>query len=207
MPLRDSGLLARLPERFLPVTEVGLPALDLCGVSPWDATDGGLSFNFFDFPDSLTSPPDPAAPSTSLADPAPGKVLLTRFLLALEQLVIEPVRGAKKIRTGTDDVTGVMGREPGCVEDCEVEGLLFPFLRDVSVPLASDTLGDPRRFRDTPIAAFFDVSECFGRPEGVVLPFDGVAGSFLFFSSSTFRSSSLFFSASVSSELYIFEVR
>lgn len=85
--------------------------------------------------------------------------------------------------------------------------MFFPFLRDVSVPLASDTLGDPRRFRDTPMAAFFEVSECFRRPEGVVLPFDGVAGSFLFFSSSTFRSSSLLFSASVSSELYIPEVR
>lgn len=201
MPLRDSGLLARLPERFLPVTEVGLPALDLCGVSPWDTTDGGLGFNFLDFPDSLTSPPDPT--SISLAEPAPGKVPLTRFLLVWAQLVIEPVWGGNKARTGTDDATGVMGRDPGCVEDCEVEGLLFPFLRDVSVPLASDTLGDPRRFRDTPMAAFFDVSECFGRPEGVVLPFDGVAGSFLFLSSSTFRSSSLLFSASVSSELYI----
>lgn len=113
MPLRDSGLLARLPERFLPVTEVGLPALDLCGVSPWDTTDGGLSFNFLDLPDSLTSPPDPTAPSTSLAEPAPGKVLLTRLLLVCAQLVLEPVWGANKTRTGTDDATGVMGRDPG----------------------------------------------------------------------------------------------
>lgn len=98
-------------------------------------------------------------------------------------------------------MTGDIGREPGWVEDSDGECLFLPFLRDVSVPLASDRLGDPRRFRDTFIAVFFDGSVCFKRPDGVVLPFEEAAESFLFFSSSTFRSSSLALSSSVSSEL------
>jgi hypothetical protein len=104
-------------------------------------------------------------------------------------------------RTGIDEAIGDMGREPGWVEDCEGECLFLPFLRDVSVPLASDTLGDPRRFRDAPAAAFFGRSPCLGRPDGVVFPFEDAADSFLFFSSSVFRSSSLGFSGSDSSEL------
>jgi hypothetical protein len=32
LPLNDSGLLARLPEKLLPAKGVGLPALDPCGV-------------------------------------------------------------------------------------------------------------------------------------------------------------------------------
>lgn len=81
LPFVGSGLLARLPEKFLPVAEFGLPALDLCGVTPGEATEEGLSFGFLDFPVSLISPPDPAIPSRSLADPAAGRVFRTRFLL------------------------------------------------------------------------------------------------------------------------------
>lgn len=34
LPLNDSGLLARLPEKLLPAKGVGLPALDPWGVPP-----------------------------------------------------------------------------------------------------------------------------------------------------------------------------
>lgn len=43
------------------------------------------------------------------------------------------------------------------------------------MPLASET-GDPRRLRDP--AGFLRASVCFGRPEGVLLPFVDVAESF-----------------------------
>jgi hypothetical protein len=82
LPLRDSGLLARLPEKLLLPKGAGLPALEPCGVTLCEATDGGLSFSFLTFPLSLISPPDPAPPSTSLADPAlPANTFRTRFLL------------------------------------------------------------------------------------------------------------------------------
>lgn len=62
---------------------------------------------------------------------------------------------------------GESGRDVGCgVEPC----LFLAFLRDVSVPLASEAFGDPRRLRDA--ADFFNGSVCLGRPDGVLLPLD-----------------------------------
>jgi hypothetical protein len=56
---------------------------------------------------------------------------------------------------------------------------------------------------------FFKGSECFGRPDGVEVPFveapDSLPFSFSAFSSSAFRSSSFRRSASLSSELYRYE--
>jgi hypothetical protein len=69
------------------------------------------------------------------------------------------------------------------------------------VPLASDTFGDPSRFRDAAPGPFFKGSVCFGRPDGVTFPLVEGAESFLFLSSSAFRSSSRNRSASLSSEL------
>lgn len=71
-----SGLLARLPLKLLPT---GLPALDPTGVPLLEFEVGGLSFNFFVFPLSLISPPEPAT-STSLPDPEPSGRFRTRFL-------------------------------------------------------------------------------------------------------------------------------
>jgi hypothetical protein len=80
--------------------------------------------------------------------------------------------------------------------------MFLAFFREVSVPLASEALGEPSLFRDP--AAFFKASVCLGRPEGVLVPLVEVADSFWFFSSSAFfRSSSLARSVSLSSELYM----
>lgn len=77
------------------------------------------------------------------------------------------------------------------------------FFREVSVPLASERLGDPMRLRLMP-PAFFNASVCLGRPDGVFVPFVDAPDSFSLsfaaaFSSSVFLSSSLTFSASLSS--------
>ena len=83
------------------------------------------------------------------------------------------------------------------------------FLRDVSVPEASERFGDPGRL--TAKDDFLERSECFGRPEGVFVPFEEApegkfspslpfALSVPFCSSSFFRSSSLRRSVSESSE-------
>lgn len=92
---------------------------------------------------------------------------------------------------------GEIGRDGGWgVRLC----IFLAFLREVSVPLASDAFGDPSLFRDP--VAFLRASVCLGRPEGVLLPLVEVAESFWFFSSSAFfRSSSLARSVSLSSEL------
>ena len=45
------------------------------------------------------------------------------------------------------------------------------FLRDVSVPEASERFGDPGRLRAVD-DAFLERSICFGRPEGVFVPFE-----------------------------------
>lgn len=82
IPLNGSGLLARLPEKPLLLKGTGLPALDPCGVPLCGVIEEGLSFNFLIFPLSPTSPPDPAPPSRSLAEPAPPSCIWrTRFLL------------------------------------------------------------------------------------------------------------------------------
>lgn len=83
------------------------------------------------------------------------------------------------------------------------------FLRDVSVPEASERFGDPGRLsaRDDD---FLERSECLGRPEGVFVPFEEAPeGKFSLslpfalsvpFRSSSFRSSSLTRAVSESSE-------
>ena len=79
------------------------------------------------------------------------------------------------------------------------------FLRDVSVPLASERLGEPIRLRPMPLA-FLSASVCFGRPDGV-LAFVDTPDSFSFslpraaFSSAVFLSSSFSPSASLSSSV------
>jgi len=122
----------------------------------------------------------------------------------------DDLRGLE-VDAGCDAGAGDIGRDPGI-------GVLLPvgweecfflcFFRDDSFPLASEAerLGDPGLLRDL----FFNGSECLGRPEGVLVPFDEVPdGSFdsnlaLFFASSSLRLSiSLCFSSSdVSSSLY-----
>ena len=84
------------------------------------------------------------------------------------------------------------------------------FLRDVSVPEASERFGDPGRLRAKD-DDFLERSECFDRPEGVFVPFEEApegkfspslpfALSIPFRSSSFFRSSSLRRLVSESSE-------
>jgi hypothetical protein len=94
------------------------------------------------------------------------------------------------------------GAELGEGTGCEVAAFLG-FFRDVSVPLASERLGDPMRFRPMALG-FFNASTCLGRPDGVLVPFVDAPDSFSLsfaaaFSSSVFLSSSLTFSASLSS--------
>jgi hypothetical protein len=68
-----------------------------------------------------------------------------------------------------------MGRDPGIGVDVPVgcdDGCFFLcFFREDSLPLDSERLGEPGRLR---LFAFFRGSECFGRPEGVLVPFDDV---------------------------------
>lgn len=111
------------------------------------------------------------------------------------------------------DGAGVAGRDCGTGVDVAV-GRVEPFcfldffLAD-SVPLASDRLGDPGRFRFA--AAFFSGSECLFLPDGVLVPFVDAPDCSLLLSfsfcwglsdlfSAFFRSSSFRFSSSVSSE-------
>ena len=105
-----------------------------------------------------------------------------------------------------------MGRDPGIGVDVPVgwdDACFFLcFFRDDSLPLDSERLGEPGRFR---LLAFFSGSECFGRPEGVLVPFDDAPeGSFdsildLALASSSFRLSisACFSSSEVSSSLYV----
>lgn len=107
-----------------------------------------------------------------------------------------------KLTGAEDGAPGERGREPGCDVGCWVdECLFFVILREVSVPLASEALGDPNRFRGCEAMPFFKGFVYLGRPEGVLAPLDDAADSFLFLSSSAFRSSSLARSSSLSSEL------
>ena len=115
---------------------------------------------------------------------------------------------------------GDRGREPGAMGvdvpvgwEEERPCFFLCFLREDSVPLASERFGEPGRLRVLEVD-FLSGSECFGRPEGVVVPLedapDGTSPLSLlcdlsfsdgpFFSSSLFRSSSLRRSVSVSSD-------
>ena len=109
---------------------------------------------------------------------------------------------------GFEGKAGDLGREGGPfgvevpVLGWRVEGCLFLcFLRDDSLPLASERLGEPGRLRE-------DEDECCvwslgleGRPEGVEVPLvevpeDGCGGLSLSFSEVAFFSSSSFLRSS-----------
>lgn len=218
--LRMSGLPARLAGT-LPFLLAALPK---------------LSLSFLRAP-SLFSPPEPAA-SPSLPDPAwlcgrlPCAVdgtesgtftfevsVGTRVLEDLRELV-RVGRAGSKVAAGADD--DGTPREDVDLEElfkvCEVEvgGCCFlAFLREDSVPLASERLGEPGRFRLEEEEVFLRGSRCLlGRLEGVLVPLDEVpepegfdvafpfSGSdgLGFFSPSFIRSSSFRRSVSVSSD-------
>jgi len=191
---------------------------------------------FFLFVPSLISPPEPASPSLPLPARARGRLLsvlrvVEEISVSLEgstlSLTMEDLRGfegcgrdegsgAEEVR-GTD--AGDLGREPGGTGvdvpvGWEEEACFFLcFLREDSVPLASERLGEPGRLRELE-DDFLRGSECLGRPEGVFVPLeeapDGTSSPSLlfdlslsdetFFSSSFFRSSSFSRSVSVSSD-------
>ncbi len=113
-----------------------------------------------------------------------------------------------------------MGRDgtgvdvPDVPDGCEDEPCFFLcFLREDSVPLASERLGEPGRFSAL-VDAFLRGSEAFGLVEGVLVPFvEAPEGTLLasldfrlslseaaFFSPSFLRSSSFRRSVSVSSD-------
>ena len=131
------------------------------------------SFNFL-FLEPVPSDISPAVASPSLPDPAP----------ILERLAIAPPG------------RGVPARLP----EAGVAVCLSFFLDD-SLPLDSESAGEPGRFKDLP---FLDPS--LGLPEGVLVPFDPVpfdlslpSPSFLL--SSSFLSSSFLSSSFLSSSL------
>ena len=148
-----------------------------------------VSFSFFLRVPSLMSPPEPALPSVSLPEP------WRRFAEVL---------GSLPLGMGGDP-----GREGGCRVDedwtwAATRGcFFFCFLRADSLPLASESRGDPGRFlRLLEEDERFRGSACFeGRPEGVLVPeapedldfFFSLSGVFLF---SAFLRSSSFLSSS-----------
>lgn len=111
-----------------------------------------------------------------------------------------------------DDGAGEIGLEEGTGVE-EPWCFFLGFFRLDSSPLVSDAerLGEPGRLR---LLGRFDWSLCFGRPDGVLVPFveapDGIleaAVLALSFVSSSFFCSSFFFSSSeVSSSLYTLSV-
>ncbi len=133
-------------------------------------------------------------------------------------------------RTGSDvgaddggwENGGDVGVEAGLI-DCGCEGVRCCFLcffRGVSVPLASDILGEPERLRvleavffpsgclpkllETALASFVEMPEGWGEDLG--FPFSGSDGMG-FFSSSFLRSSSFRRSVSVSSDSLCVTIR
>ena len=182
------GLLARLVALagLAPLATSGLPALLPCG-DPFLLDM--VSFSFFLRVPSLMSPPEPALPSVSLPEP------WRRFAEVL---------GSLPLGMGGDP-----GREGGCRVDedwiwAATRGcFFFCFLRADSLPLASESRGDPGRFlRLLEEVERLRGSACFdGRPEGVLVPeapedldfFFSLSGVFLF---SAFLRSSSFLSSS-----------
>jgi hypothetical protein len=189
--MAPSGLLARLPGCR---PAMGEPARLPDGVPLREVAFGGLSFNFF-LLDSFVSLLETAPASTSLPEFAPLPGMRTRFVPVLFLLGVgfgmRVGIGAGLVgRTWMAD--GDIGRDGGW----DVGLVFLGFLRDVSVPLASE-VGEPSLFR--PAADFLRASVCLGRPEGVLVPLD--EASFSFSASVFLRSSSFAFSVSVSSEL------
>ena len=156
---------------------------------------------------SLISPPEPAAPSPSLPDPA------------FERGCREKLEGLREIAgrdpSGADDEGGrrfgEVGREGGWM-GCEpaLPSNIRCFFRDDSFPLASEMLGEPGRLRDLELV---EGSGCLlKRPDGVFVPrveasegaLDFLAFSWsdalAFLSASFLRSSSFSISVAVSSD-------
>lgn len=121
----------------------GLPALDPKGVPvAGERCPGGFNFNFFD-PESITSLLEGTLFSISLPGGEPGPLRARFFDTVAEACVV--------------DGGGDIGRD----EDCAVLALFFLALfREVSVPLASDSPGEPRRFLMFALApaSFFDAA-------------------------------------------------
>lgn len=138
------------------------------------------------------------------------------------RLVLERWGRDEEAFSGADESGGAgeRGREPGAVGvdvpvgwEEERPCFFLCFLREDSVPLASERLGEPGRLREL-VVDFLRGSLCLGRPEGVLVPLveapDGRSPLSLrsgrsfsvaaFFSSSFFRSSSFRRSVSVSSD-------
>lgn len=139
----------------------------------------------------------------NIADgPCSSRAYLAHALFTRLDIISDVNFLSLRMRTPTCmlDGLGDIGRELGCgvgwVDGC----LLFAFFRELSVPLASDMFGDPRRFFDAACALFFRGSVCFWRPEDVPDSFEDVV-SLRFFSSSAFLSSSFCASDPLSSEL------
>lgn len=208
----DKGLANIIPGELAPEpgpvrvgrTPAGLPAREPRGVPVFDLSPGGLSLSFLApaVVESLISPPEPAPRSPSLPDPDPAGPFRPRFLLAWS-----PAAPGLRWPEGPGD----MGRDSGWASAC----LLLGFLREVSVPLASERLGEPARFRAARDVAFLlSGSVCLGRPEGVFVPFvdapeflsDSLPFSFFTCSSSSFSCSSFRRSVSESSELYVWRL-
>lgn len=172
----------------------GLPARLICGV-PFREGCPSLSFMRFFVP-SLISPPEPA-PSPSLPEPA------------FERECLVPAPGADEDGSAK---LGDIGLEGGCT-GCEDERPLcfLCFLRDDSLPLASEMLGEPGRLSEE--SGLGLGRGCLaGRPEGVFVPREEAPEDILeglvfsrsevlaFLASSFLRSSALASSVSVSSD-------
>jgi len=152
----------------------GLPLLLPCGV-PFLL--GAFSFNFWRLrAPSLISPPEPAPPSVSLPDPPPrGRLAGTLDVLRV------------RLGCGAEDEGGSVGeleREGGlsvllvCTCGCDDdvgECFFFGFLRDDSLPLASELSGEPDRLRFVDDDEGFSRSPFFeGRCDDVLVPFEGL---------------------------------
>lgn len=129
---------------------------------------------------------------------------------ATVSFISDPLRMLRFGKVWEAEGVGDIGRDPAVGVDipvgCEDACFFLSFFREDSLPLDSERLGDPGRLR----FFVFSGSECFGRPEGVLVPLDDAPegsfdGSILTFAlaSSSFRLSITFcFSSSeVSSSL------
>jgi hypothetical protein len=172
----------------------------------------------FFFFGSTPSDISPAVPSPSLmtADGCGGaERIFDSFEGSTFTLTIDDLRGCEPGAGCEADGAGDIGLEGTGVDvlvGCDEELICFflCFLRLDSLPLISEAerSGEPGRLR---LLGFFEVSLCFGRPCGVLVPFDDApdgifdadfalsfaSSSFLRFSSSDFRFSSSDSSSSV----------
>ena len=191
----------------------GLPARLPCGDPPLLAGGLSLSLILFLVPSLISAPepaslPEPASVRERFSGRAPAAVIAEGF-----HWMGTPGRPA----SGAEDegaLTGDMGRDGGLrLEDCGCEDVVCSFLcflRDDSLPLAPERLGEPGRLRLF-VEGFLERSEGlldFGT--GVEVPeesFDVLdfsrSDTVAFFSSSFLRSSSFFRSSSFASSVSV----